>query len=177
MAIQRVIRTIFVSVLTLMLSVDLAHADSGTLQPVTFASLHSDLKKSLAKMSVRDELVALGCLDGGTDKRTVCNFRLGKFLTIMAESKKGEKDIVGVTMICGTNDQVEALKCLIGYGALIATTAPDMSTDMRGKILKVLTDGLEVGNEISVITDERKYLLQKSMGLWFHVIAADGEGD
>jgi hypothetical protein len=50
-----------------------------------------------------------------------------------------------------------------------------VDADARGKILSTLTSGLAVGNEISIQTEERKYLLQKSMGLWFHVIAAGGE--
>jgi len=128
-------------------------------------------------MSVREDVVSVGCLEGGKDKRTVCNFKVGKFLAVMAESKKGEKDIVAITMICGTEIPTEAMKCLLGYGALMAATAPEMSADTRGKIMNVLTSGLDVGQEISVLTEERKYLLQKSMGLWFHVIAADGEGD
>jgi hypothetical protein len=44
-------------------------------------------------------------------------------------------------------------------------------------ILTTLTSGLEVATEISLTTDERKFMLQKSLGLWFHVMAADGEGE
>lgn len=51
---------------------------------------------------------------GGKDKRNVCNFRLGKLMMIMVESRKGEKDVVGITMICGSEDRVEALKCVLG---------------------------------------------------------------
>jgi hypothetical protein len=83
--------------------------------------------KSLAKMSVREELVALGY-----------------------RRRKGE---------------AEGLQ-----------HRDDRARHAR-QDKKLLTDGLQVGNEISVITDERKYLLQKSMGLWFHVIAAEGEGE
>lgn len=150
----------------------------GTLQPITFGSIRSDLKKSLAKMSVRDDVVPMGCLDGGKDKRTVCNFKIGSVLGVMVESKKGEKDVVAVTMICaGTQGPADVAKCLLAYGALMTATAPEMSADTRGKILNILTSGLEVGNETSLLTEERKYLLQKSVGLWFHVIAADGEGE
>jgi hypothetical protein len=113
----------------------------------------------------------------GKDKRTVCNFKIGKFVAVMVESKKGEKDIVAITMICGTDNPNDFLKCMLAFAALMNATAPEMSADTRGKIFNVLTSGLDVGQEVSVLTDERKYLLQKSMGLWFHVIAADGEGD
>jgi hypothetical protein len=155
-----------------------AQADSDTLQPITFASVRADLKKSLTKMSIRDDVVPMGCLDGGQDKRTVCNFKIGSVLAIMVESKKGEKNVVAITMICsGTQGPADVAKCLLGYTALIASAAPEMSEDARGKILSTLTSGLDVGNEISIQTDERKFLLQKSLGLWLHVIAADGEGD
>jgi hypothetical protein len=155
-----------------------SHADPDTLQPITFGSLRADLKKSLGKMSVRDEVETAGCLDGGTDKRNVCTFKIGKVLSVMAESKKGQKDVVGITMICGgTEGPADVAKCLLGYAALIAATSPNASPDARGKILSTLTSGLEVGNEISITTEDRKYLLQKSIGLWFHVLAADGEGD
>jgi hypothetical protein len=155
-----------------------AHADTDTLQPITFGSFRADLKKSLSKISIRDDVVPVGCLDGGQDKRTVCNFKIGSVLAVMVESKKGEKDVVAVTMICtGTQGPADVAKCLLAYTALIAAVAPELSGDARGKVLSTLTSGLEVGNEISIQTDERKFLLQKSLGLWFHVIAGDGEGD
>jgi hypothetical protein len=155
-----------------------AQADTDTLQPITFGSVRADLKKSLTKMSIRDDAVPLSCLDGGQDKRTVCNFKIGSVLGMMVESKKGEKDVVAITMICsGTQGASDVAKCLLAYTALIAATTPELSEDARGRILSTLTSGLDVGNEISIQTDERKFLLQKSVGLWFHVIAADGEGD
>lgn len=154
-----------------------ARADSDTLQPITFASVRTDIKKALSKVSVRDDVVSMGCLDGGQDKRTVCNYKIGGVLGMMVESKKGEKNVVAITMICsGTQGAGDVAKCLLAYGALISATAPELTNDARGKILSTLTGALDVGNEISIQTDERKFLLQKSMGLWFHVIAADGEG-
>jgi hypothetical protein len=81
-------------------------------------------------------------------------------------------------MICSnTQGPADVAKCLLAYTALVAATTPDLGEDARGKVLSTLTSGLDVGNEISIQTDERKFLLQKSVGLWFHVIAADGEGD
>jgi hypothetical protein len=154
----------------------MANADSDTLLPMTFGSLQGDLKRSLSKMSVHEAVVPVGCLDGDKEKRTVCTFKIGNILSVMAESKKGEKDVVGVTMICGdTQGPSDVAKCLLAYTALMGATTPDLDQEARSKILSTLTSGLEVGNEISVVTDERKYLLQKSVGLWFHVIAADGE--
>ena len=150
-----------------------ARADSDTLLPVSFDNWNGDLKKALSKMSVRETLTPLGCLDGGKDKRTVCTLKLGSYMSIMAETNKGEKDIVGITMICGTEKQADAVKCIAAYIGLMSMTAPEMNADTRGKILKILLDGLEVGSYTLVRTDERKYILQKSMGLWFHVNAAD----
>jgi hypothetical protein len=154
-----------------------AYADSDTLQPITFASIQGDLKKSLSKMSVQETVVPVGCLDGEKDKRTVCTFKIGKFLSVMASSKKGEKDVVAITMICNTESPSDAIKCLLGYAALMTATAPNMSKETRGKIINTLTGGLEVGTETTILTEERKYMLQKSVGLWFHVMAADGEGE
>ena len=48
-----------------------------------------------------------------------------------------------------------------------------MNPETRGKIVKILISGLEVGNRTTVTTDERRYILQKSIGLWFHIYAAD----
>lgn len=96
-------------------------------------------------------------------------------MQIMAESKVGEKDVVGLTLICATDKPTESGKCLLAYIAAISMTAPGISVDTRGKIVNVLVNGLEAGNETSIKTDERKYILQKSVGLWFHVLAADGE--
>jgi hypothetical protein len=135
----------------------LAHADPDTLQPITFASVRADLKKSLTKMSVREDVVPVGCLDGGKDKRTVCNFKIGAVLGVMVESKKGKKDVVAITMICsGTQGAADAAMCLLGYNALIAATTPELNGDARGKILSTLMSGLDVGNEISIATEERK---------------------
>jgi hypothetical protein len=163
---------------SLILFTAVAQADSDSLQPITFASVRADLKKSLSKMSIRDDVVPLACLDGGKDKRTVCNFKIGSVLGMMVESKKGEKNVVAITMICsGTQGPADVAKCLLAYTALIAATTPELSEDARGKVLSTLTSGLDVGNEISIQTDDRKFLLQKSIGLWFHVIAVDGEGE
>jgi hypothetical protein len=59
----------------------------------------------------------------------------------------------------------------------MALTSPEMNVDTRGKIVKILLDGLEVGNITSVTTDDRKFILQKSIGLWFHIIAANSDDD
>lgn len=153
-----------------------ALADSDTLLPITMGSVATELQKALVKLSVRDKIEPMGCVDGTGGKRTVCNFKIGHVLGVMAETKPGKPDVVGITMICsGTEGPSDVAKCLLAYNALMAATSPNLSKDDRGKIIGTLTSGLEVGNQISVETDERKYVLQKSVGLWFHVIAAEGE--
>ena len=166
----------FTMAAALIASITSARADNETLKPITFASVRADLKKALMYMSVRDDVVPIGCLDGGEDERTICNFNIGKVLSLMVESKTGQKDVVAITMICsGTQGPADVAKCLLGYSALITATAPDhLNAEARSKILSTLRGGLAVGNEISIQTAERKYLLQRSVGLWFHVIAADG---
>jgi hypothetical protein len=153
-----------------------ARADSDTLLPLTFPTFQTSLQKALTKAAIREKLTPMGCLDGGPDKRTVCTFRLGGYMQIMNESEKGKTEVVELTMICAAgDDQVGALKCLLAYAAAMTMTAPEMSSDTRGKIMNILTSGLEVGNYSEIRTDERKYILQKSLGLWFHVMAADYE--
>lgn len=137
----------------------------------------SDLKKALTAVGVREGVKPEGCLEGDPNKRTVCTFKLGSFMTIMADSKKGEKDIVAITMICGAQTPSDMGKCLLAYMGAMSMATPGLAVETRGKIVSILTSGLEVGNETFVRTEERSYSLQKSIGLWFHVIAADGEGD
>jgi hypothetical protein len=147
-------------------------ADDDTLLPVTFQSFATDYRRALAKGFVKDALIALNCLDGSADKRKVCMYKLGDFFYITIESQK-----VGITMICSAPDITASSKCLLSYIAAMALTSPRMSVDTRGKIVKILLDGLEVGNITSVTTDDRKFILQKSMGLWFHIIAANSDDD
>lgn len=171
---MKIFGAILVAVLVF-LAVPEAHADSETLLPLTLASLNSDLRKALSKTSVHDPLTPVGCLDGGAEKRTVCSFKLGNYMSIAAETQKAGKDIVGITMICGTEKREELAKCLLAYSALMVVTSAELTADVRGKILKVLLYGLNVGSLTTVRTDERKYTLQKSVGLWFHVYATDAE--
>jgi hypothetical protein len=159
----------------LLFSANLAHADSDTLLPITFDSLQGDLKKALAKNSVREPLTAFNCLEGSAEKRKVCTYKLGGFMQIMAETEKGGKDIVGLTMICATSDQNDSLKCLLAYAAAMSLFAPDLKAADRGKIMNTLIEGLSVGTLAMIRTEERKFTLQKSLGLWFHIYAADVE--
>ena len=78
-------------------------------------------------------------------------------------------------MICTASSDLASAKCLLSYAAAMMATTPEIDADARGKILKLLIDGLSLGNETRITTDERKFTLQKSMGIWFHVSASDIE--
>jgi hypothetical protein len=54
----------------------------------------------------------------------------------------------------------------------MAMTDPDQAADDRGDILGGLVKSLNHGNEATLTTDARKYLMQKGAGVWFTVIAA-----
>jgi hypothetical protein len=150
-------------------------ADGDTLLPVTFKSFPADFRKALVKATVKDALVPVNCLDGSAGKRKVCTYKIGTFMSVMVESQKGGSDAVGITLICAASTPLDSGKCLLSYSAAMALTASDMNIDARGKILKLLLDGLDVGNSTTIATDDRKFILQKSLGLWFQVLAADVE--
>ena len=100
-----------------------AAAESDTLLPISFASLVPDFKKAASKISLRETLTTISCLDGGKDKRTVCTYKLGDFMQISAETKTAEKEIVGLTMICTAGDNyLKNAKCLLAYAAAMMMT-------------------------------------------------------
>jgi hypothetical protein len=154
-------------------SVSALRADSDTLKPLTFQSFPADLKRALSRSSIRDGLTVANCLEGGSEKRKVCTYKLGGYMTIMVSTEKGSPDLAALTMICGPSNDLDNAKCLLAYGAAIMMTAPALDTAARGKIMNTLISGLEVGSQISITTDERRFILQKSMGIWFHVYASD----
>jgi len=90
----------------------------------------------------------------------------------MASTEKGGSDIVGLTLICAPANDMDSAKCLILYGAAMALTAPEIRDKHRSKILGLLFEALEIANSASIVTDERKIIIQKSMGIWFHVYAS-----
>jgi hypothetical protein len=152
-----------------------AAADTDTLLPITFKSFPNEIKRAFSKVSLKDNLIPVGCLPGDAQKRSVCSYKLGNFMSIMTSSAKGGSDVVSITMICSTADPVESSKCLLSYAAAMSLTSSALSGDTRGKILHLLLNGLEVGTSTTVVTEERKFILQKSLGIWFHVYAADEE--
>ncbi|MEH2472041.1 hypothetical protein V1281_006772 [Nitrobacteraceae bacterium AZCC 2161] len=173
---MRSIAIVILSLFSLVVWPALAAAESDSLLPISFSSFLPEFKKAATKVALREPLTAVNCMDGGKDKRTVCSYKLGDFMQVMAETKKGEKDVVGLTMICTAGENyANSAKCLLAYAAAMLMTAPEMDPSTRGKIVKVLLAGLDVGNRTTVTTEERRYILQKSIGLWFHIYAADVE--
>jgi hypothetical protein len=154
-----------------------AAADADTLLPVTFQSFAGDFRRALVQAAVTDTLTAVNCLDGAADKRKVCMYKLGGYMVITLESQKGGTDVIGITMICNAPNLGDSGKCLLSYGAAMALMSPDINLGTRGKIIKILLDGLNVGNIATISTDERKFILQKSVGLWFHILAVDSDDD
>jgi hypothetical protein len=150
-----------------------ASADSDTLLPVTFASFQADLKRALTKGHLKEPLAQVTCLEGNAEKRKVCTYKLGEYMSVMISSAKGGSDVVGLTMMCGPKNDLDSAKCLLAYSAAMALTASALSVDARGKILGLLFEGLALGNDASITTDERKFTLQKSIGVWFHIYATD----
>src|SRR5208282_5582379 len=139
----------------------LAAAASDTLLPVTFKSFAADYRRALAQASVMDALTPVKCLDGAADKRKVCMYKLGGYMGITIESQKGGADVIGITMICNAPNLEDSGKCLLSYSAAMALISSSLSVGTRGQIIKILLDGLNVGNIATISTDERKFILQK----------------
>ena len=150
-----------------------AWADSENLLPLTFANFQSSLTKEFNKNAARYPITLDSCLKGDGDKRSACTFKIGDFMVVTIESLKGEQDVVGMTMICAAKDQLDNAKCLIAYISAMSIAASDTNIEQRSKILKLLIEGLAVGNSTTISTSERKFTLQKSLGLWFHIYAFD----
>lgn len=145
---------------------------SETLLPLTYASFPSDLKRALSKVSVHEPIKTIMCLEGATDKPKICNYSVGDFLYLMAATDKGASDISVITLICNVKNDADSAKCLLSYAAAMELAGGSASTEDKGKILGILMEGLNVGNEMTIVTDDRKFVMQKSMGLWLHIIAA-----
>jgi hypothetical protein len=152
-----------------------ANADSDTLLPLTFKSFPMDFQRALAQATVHEGVRLEKCLAGDTEKRSVCMFTVGSFLMITATSEKGRPDIASLILMCRGSDPTGTVKCLLAFAAAIGLTAPDLPKDARGKIISTLMDGIGIGQSASITTEERKYILQKSAGVWLYIIAADSD--
>jgi len=152
-----------------------AFADSDTLLPLTMKSFAAEFKKALLQAGVHKGLAGKGCLEGGQTKRTVCSYRIGEHMAVMTSTEVGKTDLVGVTLICTGGDLADTTECLLIDAAAVSLTAPAMTFATRGKLMSALIRGMEVGDSISIVTGERRYILQKGVGVWFHVYAADSK--
>ena len=150
-----------------------ARAETDTLLPLTFKTFPVELKRALARVSVRDELTSLWCLPGDKEKAMVCTYKLGTYLTMTTQSDKGATDMVGITMICATAVPTESAKCLLAFSAALTIAGGDATREGKAKVMSVLIDGLDIGNSDEIMTDDRKFGMQKGMGLWLTIYAAD----
>jgi hypothetical protein len=96
-------------------------------------------------------------------------------MNVMIISVKGSRDDLATVTMNTASSNFQSGKCLLSYGAAMMVTTPEIDADARGKIINLLIDGLSLWHETSITTDERKFTLQKSMGIWFHVSASDVE--
>src|ERR1019366_6844571 len=48
--------------------------------------------KALSKLNIKDNLEKVSCLEGGSETRTVCTYKLGDFMNVMIISVKGSRD-------------------------------------------------------------------------------------
>ncbi len=149
-------------------------AADDTLLPLTFKSLQADLKKALIHQSIKDPLTSVGCLNGNGTKRTVCTYKVGDYATLMAATEEGGLDIVGLTAICGAENALGMAQCTLVYAATLEMTTP-LPQKVRGDILGTLMQGILVGNAASISTAERKFIMQKVQGIWFHIYAVNSK--
>jgi hypothetical protein len=151
-----------------------AAADSDRL-PTTTESFVADFRAAALRHGMHEGLTKIECLPGSSEKRAVCNYKVGTFAMLMSQTEKGADEITGVTAICLAQGDVDSMKCVLLDGVLMDWLAPDVDTPSRGKIMKVLIDGMAVANDVRVTNDETRFTLQKvtGAGLWFHVTAAD----
>ena len=63
------------------------YADSDKL-PFTQDTMPTELKKALKKLNIKDKLEKVSCLEGGSETRTVCTYKLGDFIALMIISVK-----------------------------------------------------------------------------------------
>jgi hypothetical protein len=145
---------------------------ADTLRPLTFQSFASVFKQALAKVSVRDVLRPLNCLEGDANKPKVCPYMLGEYTGINLSSEKGGPELVAISLLCSTAKLEDAGKCLLADQAAMNITAT-VPSENDGKILKHLLDGMPLGHETTVTTDNRKYTMQTGLGIWLYIAAAN----
>jgi hypothetical protein len=146
-----------------------AMAQAGDLG-ITFAKFEDGFHKVGVRMALNEKFVKQSCDSNPSTKRTICTHKLGDFMIVMT-STKGDDPITEITMICATEDIRAAAKCMVAMSAAIAATSPERDLKERAAIIKTLLAGLDVGDSTTIQSEDRKFVLQKSMGLWFHIVA------
>ena len=93
-------------------------------------------------------------------------------MIVNLSSEKGGPEVVAMSLLCATAKLEEAGKCLLADQAAMNITAT-IPGENDGKILKHLLDGMPLGHETTVTTDNRKYTMQTGLGIWFYIAAAN----
>lgn len=93
-------------------------------------------------------------------------------MMIILSSEKDGPDVVSISLLCGTNKLEEAGKCLLADQVAMSITGTTTS-EKDGTILKYLLDGMPLGHETTVTTDNRKYTMQTGLGIWLYIAAAN----
>jgi len=147
-----------------------ARADSDKL-PITFDSLVHDVHMSAAKFGLQDPVDKVNCVEA-TNGRKSCNYKFGADTVISAQTDKGGQQITTFTIIC----QPGSVKCPKLCLAEIMLLAPEAASK-KEKIVTYLFDGIRLGNEARLMTEETKFILQNNTpaGVWFHIQAANEE--
>lgn len=173
-------------VLAIFLAVSASAAAADDLG-VTFATFADKFHKAGVRMSLSEKLVKQSCESNSTPKRTICSYKLGNFMVVMA-SAKGDDQITEITMICATGDAADirtilnaTVKCSMAWSAAIAATSPERDLKERATIVTTLLAGLEVGESITIKAKDRKFVLQKSlqesMGAPFRIVSDGASSD
>jgi hypothetical protein len=172
---------------------DTARADPDKL-PTTFDTFPGDFHKAALKLDLPDlpifkdlselpmfkglkafkdlpNITKLPCPPAAAERLT-CVYKAGDLAILYASVDKGGTDVTKITIIC----RADVHRCIdiyiVGLSFLAVVDAPK-----ERQILTFLFEGLRVGNETRIVTDDRKFILQQSVaaGIWFFIEAANSD--
>lgn len=130
-------------------------------------------KRIQTKLSCEELVLSEGAVN---DSFTV---NLSKTIALVGTIDKKSKNLKTVTLIgAGDGTQESGFLILQGIGQFIATTAPELDSDGRGKLLEDMGFGasrLQEGSQGSYVMGTRKffYSFSSMTGLWFGVEAVE----
>lgn len=169
--------TILLAILLLAITVGCITSSSAEISdddfsPITIPTFATHLRKHLRAEQINEVLRAGECIQAGPQNRTACTFMLGRLMRIELLARKKDRELIDITMVCTSKDVVE---CLIAYGAAMKMTDPDMLDETRATLIQTMIRGLSVGVSTSVITEKRKYTIQKVGHLWYSISTPSGD--